>query len=148
MPILRSRSSPPRSALRRRMPSRMRKAAVSARFGRHDLLQHAEMRPHEVEGRKVADALVELGRALEVGEQEGEARDLEALVDVERIGPVEIAEALVGEEALCGEKGPAALQEMVELGAGDPKARQDAPEAVVLDGQPQRSGAHGEGFVR
>jgi len=44
--------------------------------------------------------LVELGRALEVGEQEGEAGDLEALVDVDRVGAVEVAERLVGEQPL------------------------------------------------
>ena len=41
------------------------------------------MRFHQVEGGEVADALVQRGRALEVGEQEGHPGDLEPLVDVD-----------------------------------------------------------------
>ena len=65
------------------------------------------MLAHQVEGHQVADPLVELGRALQVGEQEGEAGDLQALVDVERVGAIDVAEGLVGQQALGGEERPA-----------------------------------------
>ena len=74
---------------------------------------------HEIEGDEVADPLVELGRAAEVGEQEGQAGDLQPLVDVERIGAVEVAERLVGEQPLGREEGPAAAEQVVQRVAGD-----------------------------
>ena len=75
-----------------------------------DLVKDMEMRPHEVEGDEVADPLVEFGRAAQVGEQEGQAGDLEPLVHVQRIGAVEVAEGLVGEQPLGGEEGTPARQ--------------------------------------
>ena len=59
--------------------------------------QRAEMAAHEIEGDEIADPVVKLGRALQVGEQESEAGDLEALLDVERFGAIEVAKRLVGE---------------------------------------------------
>jgi hypothetical protein len=73
------------------------------------------MRLHQVERHQVADALVEPGRALEVGEQEGEAGDLEPLVDVERVGAIDVAERLVGEQPLRGHERLAAAKKVVEL---------------------------------
>ena len=35
----------------------------------HDLVEHAEMLPDQIERSEIADPFVELGRALEVGEQ-------------------------------------------------------------------------------
>src|SRR6516162_3211789 len=80
-------------------------------FGRNDLLEQPEMLVDEIEGDEVADMLVELGRALEVREQEGQAEDLEALADRERVSAVEIAKRLVGEEAPCREDRLASRQE-------------------------------------
>ncbi len=57
----------------------------------------------EIEGREVTDAFIELGGVLEIAEQESQAQDLEALADGERVGPVDIAEGLIGEETRCGE---------------------------------------------
>ena len=96
----------------RLISSRMRSAAASARSGvgnvamtaspmvlttapglrRHDLVQHAKMLTHQIVSDEIADALIERRRALEVGEQEGQARDLEPLIDVERIGAIDVAE--------------------------------------------------------
>ena len=45
-------------------------------------MDHAEMFAHEIIGGEVADAVVKRGRALEVREQESQARDLQALIDV------------------------------------------------------------------
>ena len=69
------------------------------------------MRLHQIEGGEVADALVEFGRAAQVGEQEGQAGDLQALVDVERVGAVDVAEGLVGEQPLGGEERPALAEQ-------------------------------------
>ena len=144
MPILSSRSSLPCASFSARIASRMRSAAATARsgvgkvaitaspivlttapaLGGDDLVQRAEMRAHQVEGDQVADPLVELGRALEVGEQEGEAGDLEPLVDVERVGAVDVAEGLVGEQALGGQERPALAEQVVQRVVGDPDARQ------------------------
>src|SRR5258705_8138601 len=74
-----------------------------APFGSNDLLQQPEMLIDEIEGDEVTDVLIERGGVLEVAEQERQAQDLDALADGERVGPVEIAESLVGEEALGSE---------------------------------------------
>ena len=57
------------------------------------------MRPHQIEGHQVADPLVELGGSAQIGEQEGQAGDLQSLVDIERVGPIDVAKRLVGQEA-------------------------------------------------
>ena len=67
-----------------------------AALGGYALLQQAKMLAHHVEGGKVANPLIEFHRALEVGEQEGEAGDFEPLVNVKRSGPIDVAEGLVG----------------------------------------------------
>ena len=66
--------------------------------------QRVEMRAHQIEGGEIADPLVERGRTLEVGEQEGQRRDLEALVDIEIVGLEDVAEGLVREHPLGGEE--------------------------------------------
>src|SRR6185312_11263009 len=48
-------------------------------FGRDNLLQQAEMLVDEIEGGEVADALIELGGAPEIAEQERQAQYLEVL---------------------------------------------------------------------
>src|ERR1700681_3137368 len=83
-------------------------------FGRDNLLQQPEMLVDEIEGGEVADALIELGGAPEITEQESQAQDLEALADRERVGPVDVAKSLIGEETLCRENGLASLQEVVQ----------------------------------
>ena len=165
MPILSSRSSrsPPRLEAAHGLahPQRRGDRPVGRREGRHhrvadglhdgaalqgdDLLEHAEVRPHQVEGRQVADAVVELGRALEVGEQEGEAGDLEALVDVQRVGAVDVAERLVGEQALGGQERPAPAEQLVERVARDPYRRQHPRVGAVLDREAQRPRAQRDG---
>ena len=77
-----------------------------ARLRGDDLVQHVEVRPHEVEGDEIPYPLVELGRAAQVGEEEGQAGDLQPLVDVERVGAVDVAEGLVGEQPLGGQERP------------------------------------------
>jgi hypothetical protein len=63
-------------------------------FGGDDLVEDLEMRPHQVEGGEIADPLVKLRRAFEVGKQKGQAGDLEPLVDIHRVGAVEVAKHL------------------------------------------------------
>src|SRR6266446_7210490 len=79
-------------------------------FGRDNLLQQPEMLVDEVEGCEVTDALIEFGGILEIAEQESQAQDLEALADGERVGPVDIAKSLVGEETRCRENRLSSLQ--------------------------------------
>ena len=74
---------------------------------------------HQIEGDEIANPLVELGRAFEVGEQERQAGDLQPLVDVERVGAVDVAESLVGQEPLGGEEALAAAEQLVKVVAGD-----------------------------
>ena len=97
-----------------------------AGLGGDDLVQHPEMRPHQVEGDEVADPIVEFGRALQVGEQEGQAGDLEPLVEVERVGSVDVAEGLVGQQPLRGQERPAPRQQSMQRVSGDPDPRQRA----------------------
>src|SRR6266481_4394748 len=66
-----------------------------AGLGGDDLGQDAEMCSDEVICDQVADAFVKLGGALEIGEQEREAGDVEALIEVERIGAIDVVECLV-----------------------------------------------------
>src|ERR1700694_4107176 len=61
-------------------------------FGGDDLLQQPEMLVDEIEGGEVTNALIELGGAPEIAEQESQAQDLKALADRERVGPVDVAE--------------------------------------------------------
>ena len=68
-----------------------------AGLGADDLRQDAKMPAHEIIGNQITDTVVELGRAFEVGEQEGKAGDLEPLLRIERVGAVQVAENLVGE---------------------------------------------------
>ena len=77
-----------------------------------DLEQRIEMRAHEIEGGEIADPLVERGRALEIGEQEGQRGDLEPLVDVEIVGLEHVAEGLVRQHPLGGEERPALAEQV------------------------------------
>src|SRR5229473_7454448 len=109
-----------------------------APFGRDDLLQQPEMLVDEIEGDEVTDAVIELSGVLEITEQESQAQDLEALADGERVGPVDVAEGLIGEEALGVEYGLAALQKIVQRLARHPYRRQYPAFGTVLQGQAQR----------
>src|ERR1700687_4438745 len=193
MPIFTSKSSPPRSALRVCMASRMRSAAAMARSGvgnvamtaspivlttapasaatislrtpkcartrsnaarsptrwdssdrsrerRHDrvadrldhgaglggddLVEDAEMRPDQIERREIADPLVQLGRAFEIGEQKGQAGDFQSLMRVDRVGTINVAEGLVGQQTLGGQERPPVSEQFVQRIAGNPDGRQ------------------------
>src|SRR5260221_3587178 len=80
-------------------------------FGRDNLLQQSEMLVDEIEGDEVTDALIERSGVLEITEQESQAQDLEALADGERFGPLDVAEGLIGEEALRSENRAGLLQD-------------------------------------
>src|SRR5258708_14985177 len=106
------------------------------------------MRSDEIEGHEVTDPLVELGRALEIGEQESEAGDLQALVDVERAGPIDVAKGLVRQQAACRQERLASADQVVERISGNPDRRQDTLLGTVLHGEPQRSRLQLRGFCR
>ena len=59
---------------------------------------------HEVERVQVADALVERGRALEVGEEQREPPDRQALAGDDRLGVEEVEERLVREQLGAGQE--------------------------------------------
>src|SRR6195256_3076380 len=117
-------------------------------FGRDNLLQQPEMLVDEIEGDEVTDALIELSGVLEIAEQESQAQDLEALADGERVGPVDVAKGLIGEETLCRENGLASLQEVVERLVRHPYSRQHATLGAVFQSQAQWPGAQGNGVDR
>src|SRR5260370_1414113 len=117
-------------------------------FGRDNLLQQSEMLVDEIEGDEVADALIERGGVLEITEQESQAQDLEALADGERVGPVDVAEGLVGEEALCIQNGLASLEEVVQRLVRHPYGWQHATLGAVFQSQAQWPGTQGNGVDR
>ena len=59
----------------------------------------------------------------------------------ERVGAIDVAEGLVGQEPLGGQERPALAEQMVQLLAGDPHRRQRAHVGAVVERQPQRAGA-------
>src|SRR6266850_1905880 len=95
----------------------------------------------EIEGGEVTDALIELGGAPEIAKQESQAQDLEALADGERVGAVDVAEGLIGEETLGRENGLASPQDVVQRRARHPYRRQHATVGAVFQRQAQRPGA-------
>ena len=55
------------------------------------------MCPHEIVSNEIADTVIQLGRTFEVGEQESEAGDLQPLVDIECVRPIDVTERLISE---------------------------------------------------
>jgi hypothetical protein len=55
---------------------------------------------HEIVSHEIADPIVKFGGALQIGEQEGQTGDFQSLIDVERLGAINIAECLVGQKPL------------------------------------------------
>src|SRR6266849_2560914 len=97
----------------------------------------------EIESGEVTDALIELGGAPEIAKQESQAQDLEALADGERVGAVDVAEGLIGEETLGRENGLASLQDVVQRLVRHPYSRQHATVGAVFQSQAQWPGAQG-----
>ncbi|MNL46493.1 hypothetical protein D3C87_1692110 [compost metagenome] len=102
---------------------------------------------YQVEGGEIADALVKLGRAAQVGEQECEAGDLQTLVDVDRIGAIDVAECLVGEQPLGCQKGAPAPEQRMQRLTGDADARQGAHFRVVFHLDAQRARLQTDGLA-
>ena len=96
------------------------------------------MRPDEIEGDQVAHPLVELGGASEVSEQERQTGDLEALIDVDHVGAIEIAKYLVGQQPLCAEEGFAPAQQLIEPFRRYPQPWQHAGVSAVFEREAQR----------
>ena len=103
-----------------------------------DLQQRMEVRAHQIEGGEVADPLVQRGRALEVGEQERQRRDLETLVDIEIVRLEHVAEGLVGQHPLGGEERLALAYQVMERFGGDEDRRQHPHAGLIVERQPQR----------
>jgi hypothetical protein len=93
-------------------------------FGRHDLVQYAEMLADEVVSDQIAHALVECCRALEI----------------ERVGVIKIAKCLIGEEPFSGKERPPLGEKMMKRIAGNPERGQHVPVSVVLNRLTQLAG--------
>jgi len=115
---------------------------------RHDFVQDLEVSPHQIVGNQISNALVEFGGALEVGKQEGETRDLEALIYVKRIGAINIAECLVGQETFRRQERPTFAEEIVKLVAGHPDTGERGYYRSVLQRNLQRAWSHLNGLGR
>ena len=85
------------------------------RLGANNLGQRSEMGAHQVIGNQVAYLLVEFCRALQIGEQERQAGDLEPLFDVECVGVIDIAEGLIAEQPLRRDERLSPRKELVEF---------------------------------
>ena len=72
------------------------------------------MLAHEIIGHQIADPLVERSRAFQVREQERQTGDLEPLIYIEGVGPVDVAEGLIGQEPLSGQERAAAPEQMMQ----------------------------------
>ncbi len=102
---------------------------------------------HQIIGREIADPFIELRRALQIGEQESQAGDLQALVDVERVGAIEIAKCLVREQAVRRQERSSPTQHGVQFVACDPHRRQHPPGGAVVEGQAQGARPHLDGLM-
>ncbi|MNL32187.1 hypothetical protein D3C87_1540210 [compost metagenome] len=105
------------------------------------------MRPDQIEGSEIAHTFIELRRPPEVGEEEGQARDLQALVNVECVGAIDIPEGLVRENALGGQEGAALSEHMMHGIIRNADRRQGADVGMIFDGYPQSSGMHHQRVV-
>ena len=54
----------------------------------HNFVKQAKVCPHQVIGGQIADTFVERSRTFEISKQKCKASDLQALVDVECVGPI------------------------------------------------------------
>src|SRR5260370_37326699 len=96
------------------------------------------MRSDEVEGGQIPNPFVELGGTSEVGEQERQTGDLQALVDIDRVGAVEITKHLVCQQPLCTQERLAPAQELTEPVRRHPQPRQYARVGAIFERQAQR----------
>ena len=113
-----------------------------------DLQQRTEMGAHQIEGREIADPLVQRGRSLEVGEKEGQRRDLEALVDVEIVGLEDVAKGLVGQHPLGGDERLALADQMMQRLGGHHDGGEHPHGGLIVERKQQRSRTQGRGFDR
>src|SRR5208283_1667450 len=105
----------------------------------HDLRHLSEVGAYDVVRRQIADTLVERGRALEVREEDRQARQLEALVDVERAGPVHVTERLIRKHSPRREKGQAAVEQAMKIVVCGEERRQEPSLGPILDRNAARS---------
>src|SRR5207237_8888793 len=100
------------------------------------------MLANKVVRHEIANPLIERSRALEIGEQERKTCDLQPLIDIKRVGAKQVAESLIGEEALGRKERRAPAEQMVQLVTGNPKRREHTTVGAILDRQPQRPRPH------
>ena len=93
------------------------------------------MRPHQIERSQIADPLVQCCRTLEIGEQKRQRRDLEALVDIEIVGLVEIAKRLIGENPFGSHDRLALAEQIVKRVARNPDRGQHAIAGIIFESE-------------
>ena len=85
----------------------------------------------QIERGQIADTLVEFGRTLEIGKQEGQAGDFEMLLNIDNIYAVGISKHLVRQQSLGSQKGLVPVHHV--LGSLlDPQSRQYPSVGAVL----------------
>ena len=100
------------------------------------------MLANKIVGHEIPNPLIERSRALEIGEQERKTCDLQPLIDIKRVGAKQVAESLIGEEALGRKERPAPAEQMVQLVTGNPKRREHATVGAIFERQSQGPGPH------
>ncbi len=105
------------------------------------------MRFHEVECRKVAYSFVKLSRTAEIGEEEGQTGDLQPLIHFYRVGAVDVAEGLVGEQALGSQERAAAAEQTMQGLVRYANRWQGADLGVVLHRNAHRTGPQLKGLA-
>src|SRR5262249_28644097 len=110
--------------------------------GGNDLVEHAKMLTDEVIGDEVTDTIVKFRRPFEIREQKRQAGQLQALIDVERVGAIDVAEYLIGKQALGGEERLSLAEHVMKRTSGNPDRRQDAQFGLIFEHKPQWPRAH------
>src|SRR5258708_6422254 len=164
MPILTTRSSVPRSALSASIAARIRKPAASACSGltkvaitaspivfttapfsdemiSSNAWKCARTRSNATRSPTRSYSAVEPLRSV----QERQRGDLEALIDVEVVGLVNVAEGLVGQHPLGGQERLALADQMMKRIGRDEDRRQHPHVGLIVERQPQWPGTQCHG---
>ena len=109
--------------------------------------KRSEMMPHQVVCHEIPHPFVQLGGAAQVGEENGQAGDLEALIHGERIRLVQVTKRLIAQHVLGSEEGSALGHQVVQLVVRPENARQKPSVAAILERQAQWARSKLEGVV-
>src|SRR5216684_5199264 len=99
---------------------------------------------HERKGIEIADAIVEGRGTLDVGEQQRDVLDADALAPSNHLGPEEVAKGLGGEQALASKEGQELDRCLAHLRAGWQHRKKERPPfgGSILDLEGDRPWRH------